>query len=254
MADFEEYAEIISRCMGYRENEFLRVYQKNINIQIDEAIEASSLSMAVIRLIDDINKKEHTEWNGSATQLSLELNELAETELKINIHKIKSWPKSPNSLSRKLNEIKTNLREKGIEIEKYKDEKGNRLIKIRKISSIAPYRQELQNQAQNNNKSLDDTFDDTFSSSSTHRDKNHAQNYGFGRFDGVDDTLHIKVREHLAKGKGLKCYHKNCNNNEYSSLPEYNIHCHSKHQKQPLYPELSLIKMMNLEPKGNPWE
>ena len=37
MADFEEYAEIISRCMGYRENEFLRVYQKNINIQIDEA-------------------------------------------------------------------------------------------------------------------------------------------------------------------------------------------------------------------------
>ena len=72
--------------------------------------------------------------------------------------------------------------------------------------------------------------------------------------DGIDDNLHIKVREHLAKGKSLKCHHKNCNNKEYSSLPEYNIHCHSKHQKQPLYPELSLIKMMNLEPKGNPWE
>ena len=114
--------------------------------------------MAVIRLIDDINKKEHTEWSGSATQLSLELNEIAETELKINIHKIKSWPKSPNSLSRKLNEIKTNLREKGIVIERYKDEKGNRLIKIRKISSISPYRQESQNQEQNHNKSLDDTF------------------------------------------------------------------------------------------------
>ena len=30
--------------------------------------EASSLSMAVIRLIDDINKKKQTEWSGSATQ------------------------------------------------------------------------------------------------------------------------------------------------------------------------------------------
>ena len=44
MADFEEYAEIISRCMGYQEGEFLRVYQDNISVQIDEAIQASPLS------------------------------------------------------------------------------------------------------------------------------------------------------------------------------------------------------------------
>ena len=43
MADFEEYAEIISRCMGYQEGEFLRVYQDNIGVQIDEAIQASPL-------------------------------------------------------------------------------------------------------------------------------------------------------------------------------------------------------------------
>ena len=255
MADFEEYAEIISRCMGNRENEFLRVYQKNINIQIDEAIEASSLSMAVIRLIDDINKKEHTEWSGSATQLSLELNEIAETELKINIHKIKSWPKSPNSLSRRLNEVKTNLREKGIVIERYKDEKGNRLIKIRKVSSISPYRQDFENQTQNQNKSFDDTLDNTKKISSNNIDKKQEQNNDNGRFDDIDDVLHIKVKEHLSKeGKSLKCHHKNCNNKEYFSFKEYNIHCHSKHPKQPLYPALSLIKMMNLEPKGNPWE
>ena len=42
MADFEEYAEIISRCMGYQEGEFLRVYQDNIGVQIDEAIASES--------------------------------------------------------------------------------------------------------------------------------------------------------------------------------------------------------------------
>ena len=182
----------------------------------------------------------------TATELYIELNDIAETKLKINIQKIKSWPKSPNQLSRRLNETKTNLREKGIVIERYKDEKGNRKIKIRKVSSISPYRQEFQNQEQNHNKSLDDTLDDTKKVSSNNNDKNQAQNNDFGRFDGVDDTLHIKVREHLSQGKSLKCHHKNCNNKEFHSLEAYNNHCHSRHPKQPMYPELSLIKMMEI--------
>ena len=37
-----------------------------------------------------------------------------------------SWPNSPNQLSRRLNEVKSNLREKGIVIERYKDEKSTR--------------------------------------------------------------------------------------------------------------------------------
>ena len=131
MADFEEYAEIISRCMGYREGEFLRVYQNNISVKIDEAIAASPLSMAVVELMNNCKEEK---WEGTATELSQKLNEITENELKINIQRIKSYPKSPNYLSRRLNEIKTNLREKGIEIERYKDEKDNRLIKICKVS------------------------------------------------------------------------------------------------------------------------
>ena len=187
--------------------------------------------------------------------ISIELNEIAETKLKINIKKYQSWPKSPNQLSRRLTEIKTNLREKGIIIERYKDEKGSRKIKIHKVSSISPYRQELENQEQNPNKSLDDTLDDTKNVSSNNIDKKQEQNDDFGRFDGVDDTLHIKVREHLSQGKSLKCHHRNCNDKEYHSLDSYNNHCHSKHPKQPMYPELSLIlQMTGFESKGNPWE
>ena len=265
MADFEEYAEIISRCMGYPEGEFLRVYQDNIGVQIDEAIQASPLSMAVVELMkDEIIKDEKTgEEIGikpkepltmTPTDLHIELENIAVTKLNLSVSKIKSWPKSPNQLSRRLNEVKTNLREKGIVIERYKDEKSIRKIQICKVSSTSPYRQELQNQEQNNNKTLDDTFDDTKKVSSNNNNENQAQNNGFGRYDSIDDTLHMKVREHFMKGKSLKCYHKSCNDKEFHSLESYNNHCLSIHQKQPMHPELSLIQMMGLEPKGNPWE
>jgi hypothetical protein len=249
MADFEEFAEIISRCMGYQEGEFLRVYQDNIGIQIDEAIQSSPLSLSVVELLDNKN-----EWKGTATELSLELNDIAENKLQIKIHKISTWPKSPNQLSRRLNEAQTNLREKGIVIERYKDEKGIRKIKIRKVSSISPYRQELENQEQNHLKSLDDTLDDTKNASSNKDNKNHEQNNGFGRFDGIDNTLHIKVKEHLANGKTLKCHHNSCEDIEYQSLEEYKNHCFSRHPQQPIYPELSLIKLMKLKSRENPWE
>jgi len=98
-------------------------------------------------------------------------------------------------------------------------------------------------------------LDDTKKVLSNNNNGNQTQNDDFGRYDSIDDTLHImNIKEHLAKGKGLKCHHKNCNNKEFYSLEAYNNHCYSKHPKQPMFPELSLIKMMGLEPKGNPWE
>jgi hypothetical protein len=211
------------------------------------------MSMAVIELMD--NKDFGDDLDKTPTELSLELNNVAETKLKINIQKIKSWPKSPNQLSRRLTEAQTTLREKGIVIERYKDEKGHRKIKIRKVSSISPYRQKLENQEQNHTKSLDDTLDDTKKVSSNKNDENHEQKSGFRRLDDVDNTFHVKVRGHLAKGESLKCHHKNCNNKEFLSIESYNSHCHSIHPKQPMYPQLSLIHMMDdLEPKSNPWE
>ena len=191
MADFEEYAEIISRCMGNPEGELQRVYQENIGLQIDEAIAASPLSLAVVELMNRIDDEL---WSGTATELSEVLNDIAETKLKISIQKIQSWPKSPNYLSRRLNEVKTNLREKGIVIERYKDEKDNRLIKIRKVSSIPSYRLEYENQAQNDSKTVDDTFDDTKSISSENKKENQAQKTDIRRYDDTDDTLHASVR------------------------------------------------------------
>ena len=75
--------------------------------------------------------------------------------------------------------------------------------------------------------------------------------------DYLDHNQREKIVKHLKAGKTLKCHHPKCqsfiNNEEFSTLYEYNRH-HTTHRKSPLHPELSLIKLMGLEPRGNPWE
>jgi hypothetical protein len=68
-----------------------------------------------------------TDFEGSTTELLSELD-ITAASLKMNI-KAKGWPKSANALSRKLNEIKPNLEEVGIEISYDKDPK----TKIKKV-------------------------------------------------------------------------------------------------------------------------
>ncbi len=70
----------------------------------------------------------------------------------------------------------------------------------------------------------------------------------------LDSDLYFSIEKHIKEGKKLKCHNKNCNDKEYLTLQEYNNHCHNSHPKQPLHPALSLIKLLRLEERGNPWE
>lgn len=72
--------------------------------------------------------------------------------------------------------------------------------------------------------------------------------------DYLDKDQRKKLEEHLNSGKVLKCHHKNCFHAKFSTLYDYNMHCHNSHPKQPLHPKLSLIELLQLEPRGNPWE
>lgn len=83
-----------------------------------------------------MNSKKY--WKGTATELLNELENTAEA-LKIKIKNNRQWPSAPNSLSRKLNEVRTNLREVGITIERPVDTKTNTiLVEIIKISPESP--------------------------------------------------------------------------------------------------------------------
>lgn len=104
MADFAEVAEIISRCMGYPKNKFLEAYYRNIGLQTEQALEASPVATTVVEFMYS-----RTRWSGTATELLEQLEQIADS-LKISTKNNRSWPSAPNRLSRRLNEVKTNLR------------------------------------------------------------------------------------------------------------------------------------------------
>lgn len=135
MADFAEIGEIISRCMSYKDNEFIDAYNKNINILTEEAIASHPVASAIVKFMED-----KTEWIDTMTELYVKLENIA-TELMIDTTN-KMWPKSPAMLSRRINEVKTNLRAKNIIIEEAfvdtaKGVRGIRVCKIATVSTVA---------------------------------------------------------------------------------------------------------------------
>lgn len=163
MADWTEYGEIIARCMGYKEREFLTAYYNNLELQTEEVLESSPVAIALIDFMARIEGNEHSD---SATKW-LSLLEIKANVLGINTQ-IKSWPKGASPLSRRLHELATTLRDVGIEIEWLKDPKTERrIIKVRKMPSVPPVPSGNENQAQNSERGDDtgdgkDGKDDTF--------------------------------------------------------------------------------------------
>ena len=72
MADFAEIGETISRCMGYKDNEFINAYYKNINTLTDEAIASHPVASAILKFMED-----KTEWTCTMTELYIELENIA---------------------------------------------------------------------------------------------------------------------------------------------------------------------------------
>ena len=139
MADFAEYGEVIARCIGYGENEFIQTYFDNIEIQNDEVMESSIVANVLMDFMED-----RGEWEGSATLLHTTLTNFVENKEGGSFRKNKLWPSAPNSLTRKINELAPTLKEKGIDIiHKYENKRKCRLIKIinlQKIPLLSSYR------------------------------------------------------------------------------------------------------------------
>ena len=64
MADFAESGEIVSRCIGYAENEFVEAYFENM-IQNEEVIESSIVAKILLQFLEDMDS-----WEGTASELS----------------------------------------------------------------------------------------------------------------------------------------------------------------------------------------
>lgn len=133
MADFMEWACAISEALGAGMKAAKDAYLGNIQSQNKEAIDASPIGDVLMKFVEDgfVTKKdnvldverEEDHWEGTASELLALLEECA-TAYKINI-KSKTWPKKGNSLTRKINDIKTNLADEGILFKVNKDRKCN---------------------------------------------------------------------------------------------------------------------------------
>jgi hypothetical protein len=108
MADFAEIGEIISRCMGNPDNQFIDAYYENIKLQTEQILDASLVASAMVKLMSELN-----EWKGTATELLEQLDTVVGEKTAKN----KYWPKTSSVLSRRINEIRTNLRDVGIIVE-----------------------------------------------------------------------------------------------------------------------------------------
>ena len=103
MADWAEWCEIISRCMGEKDDAFINAYNENISLQVEEIVESSDLAIVIRQLV---NENEPT-FEGTATELLLKLNLLADYN---NIERNnRYWPKTAHKLSYGLNLLQKTL-------------------------------------------------------------------------------------------------------------------------------------------------
>ena len=105
MADFAEWGFAIAEATGWGGQNFLATYQENTNLRNQEIISANPVASALVDFMED-----RGEWTGKASEL---LNEL-ELLISERERKAKAWPKTASVLTRRINELKTNLREAGI--------------------------------------------------------------------------------------------------------------------------------------------
>lgn len=117
MADFARWGFAISEALGYGGHFFLEAYDANIERQNEEAIEASPVAQVLRRFMEH-----QSHWEGSSTELLQALDPIMD-DLKI---RRAQWPSQANVLSRRINEVKSNLLDIGIEAEHIRDSRCRR--------------------------------------------------------------------------------------------------------------------------------
>ena len=102
MADFTRWGYAIAEAMGIGGEVFLKAYLNNQKKANQEAVESNPVATALIKYMN-----ENISFTGTVSNLLTVLNKVAEVEQIDTTSKL--WAKEPNVLSRRLNEIKSNL-------------------------------------------------------------------------------------------------------------------------------------------------
>ena len=206
MADWAEWCEIISRCIGNKDGAFLEAFENNRKIQIEQIIESSQVATCLTYYVDNnadvfdklgVDGLPNWGFEGTASEL-LDNLQLIAPSLGIDARN-KWWPKAPNALSRRLNEIAHTLREAGIEIEFLTSVGRDRVrnIRIRKIPSIPSKSSQNEKQAQKSTDNDDDITNKPKISSQVSSQKKSKIKHKKGEYDDTDDTDDINGTKNI---------------------------------------------------------
>ncbi|MGA8081048.1 MAG: hypothetical protein WB988_04235, partial [Candidatus Nitrosopolaris sp.] len=186
MADFAKVCETISRCMGNDPDTFIKAYDRNIQLQTEQILESNVIAPVIVKFMND-----KQEWIGSATELLADMETLAAT-MKVNT-KSRAWPKGPNILIRRLNEVKATLEEVKIFITRGLDNKSKvKTVEIRKRPLLSLPSLQDEERAQITSDPGNDTGNDTVTPAKASLPKegqNRAQIGDCYGSNGSNDTL-----------------------------------------------------------------
>lgn len=126
MADFTRWGYAIAEACGIGGEKFLRAYLSNQSSANDEAVNSNPVAVAMIRLMEKTQC-----FEGTPSKLLETLSCVAEEE-SIDV-KSKKWPKEPNVLMKRLNELKSNLLVERITFDSTNTSRG-RKVEVRKSS------------------------------------------------------------------------------------------------------------------------
>ncbi|MEI6042469.1 MAG: hypothetical protein WCQ00_02795 [bacterium] len=107
MADWTIWGCAISEALGYTKEDFLKAYENNINRQAEMLLNENIIATTLFSFMED-----KSNWRGTASELLDSLYSKTPTDYFAKYEKF--WPKSAGSLSRKLNELSTYLKQMGI--------------------------------------------------------------------------------------------------------------------------------------------
>ncbi len=134
MADFAVWGCAIAEALGFTQEEFIRAYYANIGQQHEEVMDSNPVATAIQIFVEE-RMRDKEEWRGTATVLMKELEEMANFE-DGKIHR-KSLPKTPQQLTKRLNELRNNFAEFGIIVTMLPRTGRSRGISIRKAPQNA---------------------------------------------------------------------------------------------------------------------
>jgi hypothetical protein len=123
-------------ALGYSKQDFLDAYGANLAAQTLEAVEGNLVGAASLELM-----RSWEAWTGTPTELLVALESVAENARLIRrtaSGKVegKGWPGSPHILTRRINEIQSNLLDLGIEVvHRHGDE---RTVQLRRLDTREP--------------------------------------------------------------------------------------------------------------------